>query len=439
MKKSPEERTLPHNLEAERSVLGVLLVHGDRLGEVQDDLAPTDFYREAHRLIYTEMLRMAERNVRIDLVTLKDAMTSANTLNEAGGPAYLASLMDGVPRSTNIEHYANVVREKATLRALIFAGNRIMQDAYAAGNTPAIEVAGAAEKAILDVVQGRGNGSADVVDGAALSGLARSVVEKLFDHRLPVTGVPTGLRELDAETRGMHPGQLIVLASRPGEGKTTLMLDIARQARVPTLVSSLEMTREELGVRLLSAEAQIDSHRLQTAALGQKDFGKVTHGLECIAATPLFVDDGANRSVAQIRSLARRYHARHGIGLLCVDYLGLIQTDRRRDKRHLELADVTRSLKLLAKELRIPVLLLCQLNRDSAKTMRRPQLSDLAESGATEQDADQVWFIWHSSHPDERGVAEIIVAKNRSGPKTIVKVAHLEEQYRFADLAQSHD
>lgn len=434
----PAERTAPHNLDAERAVLGVLLVANDRILEVADLLAPDDFFRAAHATVYQALLALAARGVRADLVTLKDALATAGTLEDVGGPAYLASLTDGTPRSTNLAHYAAVVRAHATRRRLIAYAGRVLAAAHDEEQPEAaLEMASAA---LSEIQMGRRDGHLRHVDAAVVA--ARDLIDQVRATGRPVTGHSSGLADLDVYTRGMHPGQLVIVAARPGMGKSALGLNIARHVGRTHAVAffSLEMSEEELAARLIFAEAQVNGHQILSGHVSDVSVERMAAGIEALLQPPgIYVDDTPHRSVEQVRWQTRRLMARAPVGLVVVDYLQLMAPARRRadDNRALELADMTRGLKVFAKEVRLPVLLVSQLNRNiEHRKGQRPQLSDLAESGAIEKDADQVWFV----HPDEdKHTAEIIVAKNRGGPRGVPTVAYFVEQTRFANLAREEE
>jgi replicative DNA helicase len=439
------ERTLPHNLEAERSILGAILVHNDAFNLAAQAVDPRDFYREAHRRIFTRMVALSERGQAIDFVTLKEELVRNGELDEVGGPAYIASLADGVPRATNVEYYARIVKEKSTLRNLIFAANKILTSAYEADQDSDL-ILDEAESAIFAVADDR------LRDGFMPMGdLVRESypkIEQLFEHKRLVTGMPTGFVDLDAMTRGFQAGDLVILAARPSMGKTSLALNMAQhlalQPNHTVGIFSLEMSKESLFLRVLTSEAQIDSHRLMTGAIGQKDYGRISHALEMLSAMRLFIDDSAGISVLEMRAKARRLQAEHGLSLIVVDYIQLMSTRGRFENRTLELGAISRSLKGLAKELNVPIVVLSQLSRaPESRSDHRPQLSDLRESGALEQDADVVILIYREdaynrdpNHPDA-GTAELILAKQRNGPTGVVRLAFLREQTRFANLAAS--
>jgi replicative DNA helicase len=437
------ERTLPHNLEAERSVLGAILVHNDAFNMAAQVIDSSDFYRDAHRRIFDKMVQLNERNQAIDFVTLKEELSRAGEIDEVGGPAYVASLADGVPRATNVEYYARIVKEKATLRNLIFAANKILTNAYEADQESDL-ILDEAESSIFAVADDRLK--AGFVPMRDLVKESFPKIEQLFEQKRLITGCPTGFVDLDEMTRGLQPGDLIIVAARPSMGKTSLVLNMAQHVAIQPDSTvgffSLEMSKESLFLRLLTSEAQIDSHRLMSGAIGQKDYGRISHALETLSAMRLFIDDTANIGVLEMRAKARRLQAEHKLSLLVVDYIQLMSGRGRFENRTLELAAISRSLKGLAKELRVPIVVLSQLSRaPESRSDHRPQLSDLRESGALEQDADVVILIYREdaynrdpNNPDA-GTAELILAKQRNGPTGVVRLAFLREQTRFANLA----
>jgi replicative DNA helicase len=437
------ERTLPHNLEAERSVLGAILVHNDAFNLAAQVIDSRDFYRDAHRRIFEKMILLNERNQAIDFVTLKEELSRGGDLDEVGGPAYVASLADGVPRATNVEYYARIVKEKSTLRNLIYAANKILTNAYEADQESDL-ILDEAESAIFAVADDRLKAGFVAMRDLVKESFPK--IEQLFEQKRLITGVPTGFVDLDEMTRGLQAGDLVIVAARPSMGKTSLVLNIAQY--VATLPEqsvgffSLEMSKESLFLRLLTSEAQIDSHRLMSGAIGQKDYGRISHALETLSAMKLYIDDTANIGVLEMRAKSRRLQAEHGLSLIVVDYIQLMSGRGRFENRTLELASISRSLKGLAKELSVPIVVLSQLSRaPESRSDHRPQLSDLRESGALEQDADLVVLIYrddvYNKDPNnpEAGTAELILAKQRNGPTGTVKLAFLREQTRFANLA----
>jgi replicative DNA helicase len=438
------ERTLPHNLEAERSVLGAILVHNDAFNLAAQVIDSNDFYRDAHRRIFDKMVALNERHDAIDFITLKEELARSGQLDDVGGPAYIASLADGVPRATNVEYYAKIVKEKSTLRNLIYAANKILTNAYEADQESDI-VLDEAESAIFAVADDRLK--AGFVPMRELVKESFPKIEQLFEQKRLITGVPTGFVDLDEMTRGLQGGDLVIVAARPSMGKTSLVLNIAQYVATQPGHSvgffSLEMSKESLFLRLLTAEAQVDGHRLLSGAIGGKDYGRISHALETLSAMKLFIDDSANIGVLEMRAKSRRLQAEHGLSLLVVDYIQLMSGRGRFENRTLELASISRSLKGLAKELNVPIVVLSQLSRaPEARSDHRPQLSDLRESGALEQDADVVVLIYrddvYNKDPNspDAGTAELILAKQRNGPTGVVRLAFLREQTRFANLAQ---
>jgi replicative DNA helicase len=440
---APATRTLPHNLEAERSVLGAILIDNDTYNVAAAMLDAKGFFRDAHRRIFERMADLSERSQPIDLVTLKEELERAGELDEVGGPAYVASLVDGVPRSTNVEYYAQIVKEKATLRSLIFSANRIVSSAYEADQEADL-ILDEAESAIFAVAEDR------IKTGfVPMRDLVRDSfpkIEKLFENKKFVTGVETGFDDIDRKTRGLQPGDLVIVAARPSMGKTSLVLNICQYVATHGGVAgffSLEMSKESLFMRMLASEAKIDTYRLLSGQIGQKEYGQITHALETLSEGQLFVDDTAGIGVMEMRAKARRLKAEHGLHLLAIDYVQLMTGRGRFENRNLELASISRSLKGLAKELSVPIIVLSQLSRaPEARSDKRPMLSDLRESGALEQDADVVAMIFREEMyktddqpADSDGVAEIIIAKQRNGPTGTVKLTFLREQTRFANYS----
>jgi replicative DNA helicase len=440
------ERTLPHNLDAERSVLGAILIHNEAFNHAAELIDSRDFFRDAHRRIFERMVALSERGDAIDFVTLKEELSRSGELDEIGGPAYIAALADGVPRSANVEYYARIVKEKSTLRNLIHSANKILVEAYEAEQEPDV-LLDEAERAIFAIAEDRIRAGfvplRDLVQGSF------AAIEKLQQHKGLVTGVPTGFADLDEMTAGLQPSDLVLVAARPSMGKTSFVLNIAQHVGTATQMTvgffSLEMSKEQLFMRMLTSEARIDAHRFRTGYLSEKDYGRLSHALGTLAEARVFIDDTASIGVLEMRAKARRLQAEHGLHLLIVDYIQLMQGRGRFENRQAELASISRSLKGLAKELHVPIVALSQLSRaPETRSDHRPQLSDLRESGALEQDADVVLFIFREEQyrdadgqPNEQaeGVAEIIIGKQRNGPTGFVKLAFVKEHTRFENLA----
>ena len=441
------ERTLPHNLEAEKSVLGAILIHNDAFNHAAELIDSRDFFRDAHRRIFDKMVALSERSQAIDLITLKEELQRSGELEDVGGPAYIASLADGVPRSANVEHYARIVKEKATLRNLIHSANRILTTAYQA-EEDADDILDGAERAIFEIAEDRIREGfvplRDLVQGSF------ATIEKLQQHKGLVTGVPTGFLDLDDMTSGLQPSDLVLVAARPSMGKTSFVLNVAQHVGIQTGMTvgffSLEMSKEQLFMRMLTSEARIDAHRFRSGYLNEKDYGRLSHALGTLAEARVFIDDTASIGVLEMRAKARRLQAEHGLHLLIIDYIQLMQGRGRFESRQAELASISRSLKGLAKELKVPVVALSQLSRaPETRSDHRPQLSDLRESGALEQDADLVMFIYRDDQyrtedgqPNQaaEGIAEIIIGKQRNGPTGVAKLAFIKEHTRFENLAQ---
>jgi len=444
---STPERTLPHNLEAEKSVLGAILVNNEAFNHAAELIDGRDFFRDAHRRIFDKMVALSERGDAIDLVTLKEELARMGELEAVGGPAYVASLADGVPRSANVEHYARIVKEKSTLRSLIFSANKILANAYQAEDDPDVILDGA-EKAIFEIAEDRVRAGFTPLRDLVQSSFA--TIEKLQQHKGMVTGVPTGFVDLDEMTSGLQPSDLVLVAARPSMGKTSFVLNIAQHVGIHTDMTvgffSLEMSKEQLFMRMLTGEARIDAHRFRSGYLNEKDYGRLSHALGTLAEARVYIDDTASIGVLEMRAKARRLQAEHGLNLLIIDYIQLMQGRGRFESRQAELASISRSLKGLAKELQVPVVALSQLSRaPETRSDHRPQLSDLRESGALEQDADVVMFIYRDEqyrdadgqpNQDSEGVAEIIIGKQRNGPVGTVKLAFIKEHTRFENLAQ---
>ena len=439
------ERPLPHNLEAEKAVLGAVLIHNPQINlAVELGIASQDFYRHAHQQIFDKMVSLSERDEVIDLVTLKEELNRAGNLNEVGGPAYIASLVDGVPKSTNVEYYAKIVKEKAILRSLIGSANKILSTAYQA-EADSDEQLDRAEQSIFEIADQRLEGGFVKLHELLPGGV--ETIEKLQEHKDFLTGVPTGFTELDKLTSGFQPSDLVIVAARPAMGKTSLALNIAQYVGTKTEktvgVFSLEMSKEQLFLRMLTSEARIDAHKFRGGYLGSEEYKKLSDALGALGEASVFIDDSSSITVLEMRAKARRLKSEHGLHLLIVDYLQLMQGRGRFENRNLELASISRSLKSLAKELMVPVVALSQLSRaPESRSEHRPQLSDLRESGALEQDADVVLFIYREDQYDRKAenenTAEVIIGKQRNGPTGTVRLAFLKEITRFENQTTTH-
>jgi replicative DNA helicase len=441
MSRQSLERTLPHNVDAEKSVLGAILVNNENYYRVIENLRPEDFYLEAHRVIFRQMIELIDQSKVIDLITIQDELVRASRLESAGGITYLAGLLDGIPHLVNIEHYIQIIRERATLRQLINSANKIMSECFDQAD-PADEILDRAEQALFNLSDKRiRTGFVSVKD---MEVPATRLLEKLYTEREMITGVATGFRDLDRLTSGLQRSDLVILAARPSMGKTALVLNIAQQVALhkgmPVGMFSLEMSKEQLLMRMLCAEARVDAHKVRTGYLGKDDFRKLIDTLGTTTRSPLYIDDSSTLTVMEMRAKCRRLKSEHGLGLVIVDYLQLMSGYGRSENRTQEISGISRGLKSLAKELGVPVIALSQLSRapEQRQGDHKPQLSDLRESGSIEQDADLVMFIYREEvyKPSEEnaGLAELIIAKQRNGPTGIVKLAFLREFTRFENL-----
>jgi len=431
------EKEVPHSLDAERSVLGAILVENSSLNRAQEILKDSDFYREPHRRLFKAMTALSERSAAIDPVTIKEELQRLGDLEVVGGQAYIASLLDGVPHSSNIEHYARIVKEKAMLRSLIEAGGRIVQTAYE-GSQEVEEILDQSERLVFQIAQDQLR--AGFVSMRVIADQGLKTIERLQQHREMVTGLSTGYATLDEMTSGFQPTDLIIIAARPGMGKTSFALNIAqncsRQGR-KVGVFSLEMSREQLFLRLLTGQARVDAHAMRTGRLRREEWRRVTDTLAEIAEVPISIDDTAGITVLEMRAKSRRLKMEQGLDLLIIDYLQLMRSRGRFENRNQEISEISRSLKELAKELQVPVVAISQLSRapEQRGNDRRPQLSDLRESGAIEQDADMVMFIFreevYKPTEENRGLAQVIIAKQRNGPIGTIEFAFLREYTRF--------
>jgi replicative DNA helicase len=437
------QKVPPHNIEAEQSILSAILIENNTLPEVLEILSDQDFYREAHRKIFKAMVELFERNEPADLVTLTNLLKERGQLGSLGGASYLAELVDTVPMAVNAAHYAKIVQEKASLRRLIEQAASITTRCFE-DKGDVEEILDFAERSIFDISENKIKPSFYVL-GDILTETYKAV-EEAYENKVLVTGVPTGFRGLDEKTSGLQPGDLIVIAGRPSMGKTALALNIARNASLetgePAAIFSLEMSKEQLSLRMLSAEARIDSSRMRGGFLSERDLARINRAAGALYDIPIYIDDSPAISALEIRAKTRRMKMDKGVGLVVIDYLQLMRGRASAERRDLEISEISRSLKALAKELNLPVVALSQLNRKvEDRTNKRPVLSDLRESGAIEQDADVILFIYRDEvyHKEEdnpnKGIAELILAKQRNGPIGAVKLAFLETYTRFEDLA----
>jgi replicative DNA helicase len=433
------DRLPPHNIEAEQSVLGSLLIDRDAIIRVASYLKAEDFYVSANATIFAAIRDLYNRREPTDFVTLSDELERRGTLDDIGGVGYLSSLLSAVPTAVHVEYYGRIVERTATLRRLIDAGTSIVGIGYQ-DNVETEDALDAAERALFNVTQQRSTKDFQSID---------EVIDRFFDqleflqtHRDQVVGVPTGFADLDSLTGGLQRSDLIILAARPSMGKTALALGLAYGAAVKhgrtVGIFSLEMSAEQLVQRLLSTETGIDSHRIRLGAINDREWDEISRAFGRLSEAKIFIDDSANAGIMDVRSKARRLQAEHGLDIVIVDYLQLM-SGRRSENRVQEISEISRGLKGLARELNVPVVALSQLSRAvESRADHRPMLSDLRESGSIEQDADIVMFIYreekYDEHSDKKGIAELIVAKHRNGPVGSVNLRFFESTARFADL-----
>ena len=442
------EKSLPHSLEAEGAVLGAVLLDNQVFDQAAELLTVQDFHSEGHQKIFARMEALASMSRPIDLVTLREELDKDNQLETVGGVSYLASLLDGVPRIANIERYAQIVKEKSILRKLIHTNNEILIRCFSGEEDPA-SLLEQAEKSIFEISQERIN--------TGFTGL-RELLEKTWKHvetleerKELITGVPTGYHQLDEMTSGLQPSDLVILAGRPGMGKTSLALNIGQHASIKegktVGVFSLEMASDQLVMRLLCGEARVDSHRVRSGYLSSDDWQDLAKAMSRLSEARIFIDDTPAMSIIEMRSKSRRLKSEHGLDLLIIDYMQLMSgttgRPQRFENRQQEISAISRALKALAKELSVPVLALSQLSRapEQRRGDHRPQLSDLRESGSIEQDADVVLFVFREDlyrkdeEEEDTGIAEVIIGKQRNGPTGVVKLAFIDQWTRFENPA----
>ncbi|MDI3316832.1 MAG: replicative DNA helicase [Bacillota bacterium] len=432
----PVDRVPPQAIEAEQQVLGALLLDHDALVRIAVVLTPQDFYKEAHRLIYEAMLSLFDRGQPVDVITLTDELGRKGQLERVGGVPYLASLASSVATAANVDYHARIVQEKSMLRQLLTAVSEISASVFHSGEEVET-LLDQAENRIFQVSQRRQSRSYEPLRDVLIKTFEE--IEQLYTHRGEVIGVPSGFPDLDRLTSGWHPSELIIVAARPSQGKTALSLNMAATAavrhKVPVAIFSLEMSKEQLAQRLLCAEAQVPSVRLRTGTLNDDDWPKLSRALGRLSEAPIYIDDTPNISVLELRAKARRLKAERNIGMVVVDYLQLMRAQGRAESRQQEISEISRSLKSLARELSVPVVALSQLSRAVEQRQdRRPQLSDLRESGAIEQDADVVTFIYQNPEMESSNVVELILAKQRNGPVGSAQLVFLREIGKFVSL-----
>lgn len=438
----------PHSVEAEQSVLGGLLLENEALDKIADLLAAGDFYRHDHRLIYEHIAKLIEHNKPADIVTVAESLENAAELSAVGGLAYLGALAQNTPTAANIRRYAEIVRERAVMRKLVEVGSSIAESAYSPQGRDAQQLLDEAEARIFQIAEGGKRSTEGFLDIKVLLPQVADRIDQLFqrDSQSDVTGISTGFADLDNMTSGFQPGDLIIVAGRPSMGKTAFSLNIAENVALdsnkPVAVFSMEMAATQLATRMIGSVGRLDQHRMRTGRLEDEDWIRLTTALGRLNEAPIFIDEGAGLNSFDVRARARRLHRQTGeLGLIVVDYLQLMagSAGKQSENRATEISEISRSLKSLAKELNVPVVALSQLNRSvEQRPDKRPVMSDLRESGAIEQDADLILFIYRDEvyNPDspDKGTAEIIIAKQRNGPVGRVRLTFLGQHTRFENF-----
>jgi replicative DNA helicase len=427
----------PQNIEAEQSVLGGILIENQALHKIMEILTPDDFYREAHQKIFNSLLDLSEKDEPADLITVTNELRKKDHLDSIGGASYVTSLIDSIPTAANIEYYARIVKEKAILRKLIDTATNIVTQGYE--DREDVEgLLDEAEQAIFQIADSRVRPSFYPIREILKSSF--KTLEKLYERKEMITGIPSGFKDLDEMTAGFQPSDLIIVAGRPSMGKTAICLNVAQYAavekKVPVAIFSLEMSKEQLVLRMLCSEAEVEGTRIRTGFLAESDWPKLTMAAGNLSDAPIFIDDTPALSILELRAKARRLKGEHGLGMLIVDYLQLMRGRTTIENRQQEISEISRSLKALAKELTLPVIAVSQLSRRSeAREDKRPQMSDLRESGAIEQDADLILFIYrdevYNRTDENRGVAELIIGKQRNGPTGKVVLTFLDKFTAF--------
>lgn len=437
-------RVPPQNLEAEQAVLGALMLDPESGSSVFEILQPEDFYRDNHRLIFSAIQALFEKGDPIDLVSVAETLRQQGRLEQVGGITTISEIARSVPSAVNVDYYAKLVTEKALLRQLIRASNSILERGYEPGEE-ARNLLEEAEKLILELSRRRVKDGFSIIRDVLLETFEK--IEYLYSHKGNLTGVPTFFTELDRMTSGWQPSDLVIIAARPSMGKTAIVLNMAQnaavRANVPVAIFSLEMSKEQLVQRMLCGEAMVDQQRVRTGDLLDADWPKLTRAVGPLSDAPIFIDDTVGISLAELRSKARRLKMEHNLGMIVIDYLQLLSVGKKTESRQQEVAQISRTLKGLARELKVPVIALSQLNRGVEQRQdKRPIMSDLLESGAIEADADVISFIYrdeyYHSESEKKGIAELIIAKHRNGPVGTVELGFLKEFTKFVNLDRQH-
>lgn len=442
-------KTPPHSIESEQSVLGGLMLDNNAWEKVADIITDSDFYRQDHRLIYHHICKLIEQNKPADVVTIAESLEISAELQTVGGLAYIGTIVQNTPSAANIKRYAEIVRERSIMRNLAQVGVQITDSAYNPAGRSAANLLDEAEAKVFEIAEEGARGKEGFMD---IQPLLKQVVERIEllysqDNPSNVTGIASGFHDLDQKTSGFQPGDLIIVAGRPSMGKTAFSLNIAEHVALelhkPVAVFSMEMGGAQLAMRMLGSVGKLDQHKVRTGRLDDQDWPRLTHALGKLNEAPIFIDESAALNALELRARSRRLYRQHGeLGLIVVDYLQLMSSSSQGENRATEISEISRALKGLAKELKVPVIALSQLNRSlEQRPNKRPVMSDLRESGAIEQDADVILFIYRDEvyNPDspDKGIAEIIIGKQRNGPIGKVDLTFLGEYTRFESYAKS--
>lgn len=431
-------RIPPHHAEAEQSVLGALLIDRNALSEVSGRLKAEEFYLEKHQEIYEAILTLYEDSLPVDIVTVSDALSRRGTLEKVGDLEYIAHLANSVPTTANVAHYASIIQDKALLRSLITVSGKITDLGYEASQE-GMEVLNQAEKSIFDLSQGLNRTGLESIN--SVLDKTFTMLEELCQNKGDLTGVPSGFIDMDRKTSGFQNSDLILIAARPAMGKTSFVLNIAVNAalrKFPVAIFSLEMSRTQLVNRILSLESMVDLEKMRTGKLEAEDWKKIGFSLGPLSKSPIYIDDNASTNVMDMMSKLRKLKLEKGLGLVIIDYLQLMEGRKKTDSRQQEISEISRSLKIMAKELNVPIIALSQLSRAPEQRQdHRPILSDLRESGAIEQDADMVMFLYrddyYNEETDKRNVVEVIIAKHRNGSTGTVELAWIPQYTKFGN------
>ncbi len=434
----------PNSVEAEQAVLGGLLLDNSSWDQIADRIGDHDFYRHDHRLIFRAIEILSEASKPADAVTVSETLEQRGELEEAGGMAYIGALAKDAPGSANVRHYADIVRERSVLRQLIRTGNDIAGAAHSPEGRSVGEILELAEQRVFEIAEKGSRAQQGFVGIKKLLTRAVDRIDELFHSDSHITGIPTGITAFDEKTAGLQPGDLVIVAGRPSMGKTSFAMNLAEHAaireKVPTAVFSMEMPGDQLALRMISSLGRIDQSKVRTGKLDDEDWPRITSAVTLMSEAPIFIDDTPALTPTEMRARARRLKREHGLGLIVVDYLQLMQVAGTKENRATEISEISRGLKALAKELSVPVIALSQLNRGlEQRTDKRPIMSDLRESGAIEQDADIIVFIYrdevYNEESPHKGTAEVIIGKQRNGPIGMVRTAFLGRFTRFENLA----